>query len=102
MTRQIVLASQVMVEFVHVVTDGRRFEYPLGITAALDKAQEWWEARETEQVSPTLESMDYCWKWMKQHDLGRKRLLDTMLTVILSSNARDFNTFGCFQVIGSN
>ena len=55
--------------------------------------------------------MDYCWKWMKEHSLGRKRLLDTMLaatyfshgvTVILSSNARDFNTFGCFQVIGSD
>ena len=106
-----VLAPQVMAEFVHVVTDGRRFEYPLGMTAALDKAQQWWEAEETEQASPTLESMDYCWKWMKEHSLGRKRLLDTMLaatyfshgvTVILSSNARDFNTFGCFQVIGSD
>jgi hypothetical protein len=45
---------------------------------------------------------------MREHQLGRKRLLDTRLAAtyraagiakILSSNARDFTTFGCFTVI---
>ena len=84
----------------------------LGHTMALEEMdRRMAAAKETEQASPTLESMDYFWKWMKEHSLGRKRVLDTMLaatysshgvTVILSSNARGFNTFGCFQVIGSD
>jgi len=103
-----VLAPQVVAEFVHVVTDARRFEQPLGMATALEKAQGWWEAKETAHARPTPESMDQFWKWMKEHRLGRKRLLDTMLAAtyfshgvraILSSNARDYSPFGCFEVI---
>ena len=103
-----VMAPQVVSELVHIVTDARRFEHPLGMTAALEKAQAWWEARETEHASPTPESMKQFWSWMKEHKLGRKRLLDTMLAAtyfshgvhaILSSNVRDYSTFGCFRVI---
>ena len=103
-----VMAPQVISELVHIVTDARRFEHPLAMEAALEKAQAWWEARETEHVSPTSESMDQFWTWMKAYKLGRKRLLDTMLAAtyfshgvhaILSSNVRDYTTFGCFQVI---
>jgi len=48
------------------------------------------------------------WSWMSAFNLGRKRLLDTMLAAtyfshgvhaILSSNARDYATFGCFHVV---
>jgi predicted nucleic acid-binding protein len=103
-----VLAPQVVSEFVHVVTDARRFEHPLSVAAALEKAQAWWGARETEHASPTPESMAQFWSWMNAFKLGRKRLLDTMLAAtyfshgvhaILSSNARDYTTFGCFHVI---
>lgn len=103
-----VMAPQVASEWVHVVTDARRFEYPLSMAAALEKAQAWWGAREVEHVSPTPESMAQFWSWMNEFKLGRKRLLDTMLAAtyfshgvhaILSSNARDYTTFGCFHVI---
>ena len=103
-----VMAPQVVSELVHIVTDARRFERPLGMAAALEKAQAWWEAKETEHALPTPESMDQFWNWMAEHRLGRKRLLDTMLAAtywghgvraILSSNARDYDTFGCFQVV---
>lgn len=102
------LAPQVMAEFVHVVTDPRRFEHQLNMTEAREKAQAWWTARETERVAPTLACMDLFWHWMEEHNLGRKRLLDTMLAAtyfghqidtILTSNARDFSVFGCFRVI---
>jgi predicted nucleic acid-binding protein len=97
-----------MAELVHVVTDPRRFERPLSMTEALEKAREWWDARETEQVAPTARSVDQFWEWMAQHRLGRKRLLDTMLAAtyhshgvraILTSDARDYAVFGCFEVI---
>ncbi len=103
-----VIAPQVLPEFVHVVTDARRFERPLSMVEALEKAESWWNAREVEHVSTTPESMLLFWKWMKKFDLGRKRLLDTMLAAtyysqqidaVLTSNARDYRTFGCFQVI---
>lgn len=103
-----VMAPQVVSEFVHVVTDARRFEHPLSMAEALEKAQALWDARETEHASPTPESMAQFWRWMNEFNLGRKRLLDTMLAAtylshgvhaILSSNARDYTTFGCFHVI---
>lgn len=104
-----VMAPQVVSELVHVVTDPRRFEHPLSMATALEKARSWWDARETEHVSPTPESMAQFWNWMEAFNLGRKRLLDTMLAAtyfshgvhtILSSNARDYTTFGCFHVLG--
>ena len=103
-----VMAPQVVAEFIHIVTDPRRFEQPLSMAEALQQAQAWWNARETEQVVPTPESVAQFWRWMVEFRLGRKRLLDTMLAAtyvshsvhtILSSNARDYGTFGCLNVI---
>jgi predicted nucleic acid-binding protein len=103
-----VLAPQVLCEMVHIVTDPRRFEHPLETEVALSMAQAWWDARETQQAAPTPASMAHFWRWMKEHRLGSKRLLDTMLAAtyhshgveaILSSDARDYTPFGCFEVI---
>ena len=103
-----VMAPQVATEFIHVVTDPRRFEQPLSMAEAQQQAQSWWDARETEQVAPTPESVAQFWRWLAEFNLGRKRVLDTMLAAtyfshavhtILSSNARDYSTFGCFQVV---
>jgi predicted nucleic acid-binding protein len=102
------LAPQVMAEFVHVVTDACRFEHPMTAGKALDRARVWWDAEETGHVSPTPESVALFWTWMREFRLGRKRLLDTLLAAtyfshqihaIVSTNARDFGTFGCFQVL---
>jgi predicted nucleic acid-binding protein len=75
---------------------------------ALEKSRAWWNAREVRHASPTSSSMEQFCKWMREFDLGRKRILDTMLaatylshqvSTILSSNARDYRVFGCFTVI---
>ena len=96
------LASQVLTEFVHVVTDPRRFERPLTMSEALTRAAKWWDARETRRVAPSDKSVLLFVEWMSQFDLGRKRLLDTMLAatyksagvaLIASTNARDFAVF---------
>ena len=104
----LILTPQVISEFIHVVTDERRFERPLSTAEALQIARVWWEAAETEHVVPTSESVATFCEWMTQFSLGRKRILDTMLAAtyythgihcLLSSNARDYAVFGCFEVV---
>lgn len=104
------VAPQVLGEFVHIITDERRFEHPLTPQRALDRAQVWWNAREVVQVYPNAASTRLFFSWMKQHRLGRKRILDTQLAAtyfqagvrsILSTNARDYRIFECFEVLDS-
>ena len=100
------LAPQVLTEFVHVVTDPRRFATPLSMEEALGKAQGWWEACEVRLIYPSLDSTRLALLWLRQHRLGRKRLLDTQLaatyysegiTRLLTLNMSDFEVFGVFQ-----
>jgi predicted nucleic acid-binding protein len=103
------IAPQVLAEFIHVITDPKRFELPLTPGKALDRAQTWWTAREVVQVFPDTGSTRLFFNWMTGHRLGRKRILDTQLAAtyyqagirsILSTNARDYTIFDCFEVLG--
>ncbi len=103
----LVLVPQVLNEFVHAVTDGKRFQHPLSISEAIEVAEHWWNADSVRQIFPTLESVRLGFQWMRQYDLGRKRVLDTQLaatfythgvTRILTSNVRDYRVFGCFEL----
>jgi predicted nucleic acid-binding protein len=102
------LAPQVLSEFVHAVTDGKRFQHPLSMSEAIAAAESWWNSDSVRHVYPTVESVRLGFQWMRQYDLGRKRVLDTQLaatfythgiTRILTSNARDYQVFGCFELI---
>ena len=64
---------------VHIVTDARRFQQPFSMETALDKSERWWNAAETEQVLPTDVVVARFHDWMRGHQLGRKRVLDTLL-----------------------
>ena len=106
--REVGLALQVLSEFIHVVTDGRRFERPLSVAQALARADFWWNATEVERIVPDEQVVRQFLAWMREHGLGRKRLLDTLLaatyyrrgvTRIVSSNARDYRVFGVFELI---
>ncbi len=103
------LCPQVIHEFLHVATDPRRFEHPLEMTDALSRAEKWWTARETHRVFPNEESMRISFEWQRQHRLGRKRLLDTLLAAtywengmqrLLTLNEADFEIFGVFDFVG--
>lgn len=106
--REAALAPHVLTEFVHIATDPRRFKRPLSMDLAVGKAAFWWNAREVARVFPDEECVAQFLAWMRDHGLGRKRLLDTMLaatyygcgvTTIATSNARDYRTFGVFELI---
>ena len=101
------LAPQVLTEFVHILTDPRRFERPLQMVEALERAEMWWLAGEVVHVFPTQESTLLMLSWMKEFGLGRKRLLDTALAAtyfsagvkrVATTNARDYKIFGCFEI----
>lgn len=101
------LAAQVLSEFPHIVTDPRRFARPLAMQDALDICSQWWHASECRPVCPSPESVSVYLRWMEQHRLGRKRLLDTMLaacyhcagvTRLATTDWRDFQLFGVFEI----
>lgn len=107
----IALAPQVLAEFIHVVTDPRRFEKPLAMAAARRLAEQWWTAREVVHVFPDDKATRLFLAWLDEFSLGRKRLLDTLLAAtyrqagiesILTTNRSDFQVFGVFNCIAPN
>ena len=102
------VAPQVLTEFIHVVTDPRRFTLPLDMAEARRLAEQWWTARDVAQVFPDDSAVRHFLRWIEQHRLGRKRLLDTLLATtyrcagvhsLLTTNARDFAVFGDFSCV---
>jgi predicted nucleic acid-binding protein len=105
---QIAIAPQVLAEFIHIMTDPRRFTHPLDMTAARQLAEQWWTAREVVQVFQDDGATRQLLDWLKQFSLGRKRLLDTLLAAtyrqigihsLLTTNPSDFGVFGGFVSI---
>lgn len=104
---RLALAPQVLAEFVHVVTDSRRFTSPLNMFAAIQRADAWWNSPEVVQCFPTNNSTRTFLAWLSTHQLGRKRVLDTMLAAtyhaaavqsLLTLNGDDFKVFGCLDL----
>jgi predicted nucleic acid-binding protein len=104
----LVLTPQVLAEFIHVVTDSRRFKTPLSTDSARDLAEKWWTAREVEQLPTGAGAVGRFFAWHRAHDLGRKRILDTMLAAtyrdagidsLLTTNPRDFAILGGFRCV---
>jgi predicted nucleic acid-binding protein len=49
---RIAIAPQVLAEFIHIVTDSRRFSHPFDMTTARQVAEQWWTASEVVRVLP--------------------------------------------------
>ncbi len=105
---RLAFAPQVLAEFLHIVTDQRRFARPLEMAVARRIASEWWMGREVEQVFPDADATRLFLTWMEQHRPGRKRLLDTQLAAtyrqagivsLLTTNPGDFGIFGEFNCL---
>jgi predicted nucleic acid-binding protein len=102
------IAPQVLAEFIHIVTDPRRFALPLDVTAARQLAEQWWTAREVMRVFPDDAATWQFLSWLRQFSLGRKRLLDTLLAAtyteagirsLLTTNPAEFTVFGMFTCV---
>ncbi|MBU6402103.1 MAG: PIN domain-containing protein [Verrucomicrobia bacterium] len=100
------LVPQVLAEFIHVVSDPRRFPTPLEPDVAVERAETWWNADEVVQALPSVDSTLLFLDWLKKYRLGRKRLLDTMfastlfangVTSLLTLDRSGFEVFGAFD-----
>lgn len=102
------IAPQVIAEFLHIVTDSKRFVHPLDMPTAIGLAEQWWTAAEVTPIFPDDRAVSQFFAWLRQHSLGRKRLLDTSLaatylqagvTSILTTNPADFSVLSSFQCV---
>jgi toxin-antitoxin system PIN domain toxin len=98
----------VLHEFVHVVTDARRFEPPVGMGEALALARLYLGRANVECVATDAEALAEAFGLVDRHRLGRKRLADTLLAATLlrhgvrqlvTCNRSDFEVFPGLQVI---
>ncbi len=86
MGEKLVFPFLVVAEFLHVSTDARRFAPPLTMAEALDWIEEFLNNPAVSLLEPSRASMDQTLRWMRQFNLGRKRILDTQLAAALHSN----------------
>ena len=105
---KLVFPSLIVTEFLHVVTDARRFDPPLTMPEALDWIEEFLANPAVSLLEPTQASTNQTLRWMRQFNLGRKRILDTHLAAILhtsgvrrllTSNPADFTVFEVLETI---
>lgn len=97
------LAPQVLAEFIHVVTDPKRFEYPIMMKKALETAEKWLHAREVRIFAAGQDASALCIRFLHELDLGRNRILDTLLAStyieagvhsVVTADKRGFARFG--------
>jgi predicted nucleic acid-binding protein len=102
------LAPQTLAEFIHIATDPKRMPIPLSMGEAIGRAEHWWQAEEVMRVFPNNQTVTDFTGWLARYQLGRKRLLDTMLAAtfrqaaisrLITNNERDYSVFGCFEII---
>ena len=105
---KLAVAPQTLAEFVHVVTDSKRLKDPLSMEEALARAEYWWQAREVVRIYPEGDAVSTWIEWLREHRLGRKRLLDTLLaasacsqgiSTIVTNNEKDFKVLGSFEIL---
>lgn len=104
----VAVAPLVLAEFVHAVTDERRFQHPLAVGDALSWVDGFLRREATIVIAPTESAMRLWLRWMAEHRLGRKRTLDTQLSAtlhtagvrrLLTTNPDDFRIFGTFELL---
>ncbi len=104
----IALTPLVVQEFLHVVTDTKRFKEPLTMPEAVERIWEIWDSEEVMRVLPTPEVLPRTLELMLDRKLGRKRILDTALAVTLDCagvhrlatfNPGDYKIFDFLEVV---
>jgi predicted nucleic acid-binding protein len=104
----LVFPSLIVNEFLHVATDARRFGPPLTMIQALDWVEDFLGNPKVELLETTTASAGQALRWMRQFNLGRKRILDTHLAAILhtigvrrllTANPDDFAIFGVLETV---
>ena len=104
----LVVTPPVLHEFVHVVTNPRRFEPPVAMGEALALARLYLGRANVECVATDAEALAEALALVERHRLGRERLGDTLLAATLlrhgvrqlvTCNPGDFEAFPALQLV---
>ncbi|HCM27714.1 MAG: hypothetical protein A2Z99_12300 [Treponema sp. GWB1_62_6] len=99
--------DHVFLEFMHIVTDPKRFDSPLSFPEALVRSHFWMRQRRVRIVHQSAESFEQARIWTVAFKLGRKRIIDTHMaaayrsagvTALLTANPDDFRAFDAFEL----
>ncbi|MCE2539903.1 MAG: PIN domain-containing protein [Acidobacteria bacterium] len=102
------LTALVLHEFVHIVTDARRFDPPVAMAEALAIARSYLNRTNIECLPVDEGSLRLALGLLDAHALGRRRIADTLLastllthgvTTIVTCNPADFACFDGLAVV---
>ena len=94
-------------EFLHVITDPKRFENAFTIKEAIDVIDFWCDLDRVKVLYPDDTSFKRTLAWMNMYKLGRNRVNDTQMascylsnniTSIITANPKDFEIFQSFEL----
>lgn len=104
----LVIYSNVFNEFLHVITDAKRFVNPVPMEIAIERCWYWIDHQRVKVVYSSDDSLKRQLLWMSMHELGRKRINDTTMAAvyaqegvskIITANPADFEILKTFEVI---
>lgn len=104
----LVVTPAVLDEFVHVVTDPRRFAPPVGVAEALALARLWLGRANVDCLATDADALADALALVERHGLGRRRLADTLFVATLlrhgvrqlaTCNPADFAVFSSLQLV---
>jgi predicted nucleic acid-binding protein len=99
---------QVLLEFIHVTTDSKRFKSPLALKECLGMVEQYWNASNWHRLFPNSNTGTRTLDLIRLYRLGRKRLLDTYLaatlldnqvTTLITCDSADFGVFEELRLI---
>ena len=94
-------------EFLHVITDSKRFENPLSVSEAISVIDYWCDIDRVTVLYPDDTSFKRTLAWMNRYQLGRNRVNDTQMascyltsgvSSIITANPKDFEIFESFEI----
>jgi predicted nucleic acid-binding protein len=104
----LVVTPEIFHEFVHVVTDSKRFDPPVSMSEALSIVRLYLEKTNIECLGTTEAILGEALSLMERYKLGRKRVADTLfaatllhdrINTIVTYNPKDFRVFEGLTVI---
>ncbi|MBP5451756.1 MAG: hypothetical protein J6Y16_05925 [Treponema sp.] len=95
-------------EFLHVITDAKRFVNPFTMQEALSVIDEWCSLDRLRVLYPDDSSLKRAITWLSMHKLGRNRINDTQMAAayisngvfsLITANPSDFMVFDLFDLV---
>ena len=94
-------------EFLHVITDSKRFENPFSVEEAISVIDYWCDIDRVSVLYPNDTSFKRTLAWMNRYKLGQNRINDTQMAScyltngvfsIITANPKDFEIFESFEI----